>query len=294
MPELPELEVVAEVLTRRLGGRRIEAVTLAARGAPIVVRDLTGEGFAAGLSGLTLGAVRRRGKFLIFEFPRSPLTLAVNPKLTGRFQLGPPSAKKAGPVHVTFHFADPDEQLRYVDSKRMGQLYLTRDTRRIPTFDQMGPEASEISLDDFRAGLKPYRGEIKGVLTRSAFRHRDRQCLCRRDPVARPAAPVPQAHPADARRGRPPLPGHAPDSGRGDRSRCAGRWATMSTSSRAISSPSTCAAASRARAAARPSPRSPPTRGSPRSAGRASRAGWCVGSSDATAPDVCRPRSVVD
>lgn len=169
MPELPELEVVAEVLTRRLGGRRVEAVTLAARGAPIVVRDLTGEGFAAGLSGLTLAAVRRRGKFLLFGFPRSPLTLAVNPKLTGRFQLGPPSAKKAGPVHVTFHFADPDEQLRYIDSKRMGQLYLTRDTRRIPTFDQMGPEASEISLEDFRDGLRPFRGEIKGVLTRSAF-----------------------------------------------------------------------------------------------------------------------------
>jgi formamidopyrimidine-DNA glycosylase len=169
MPELPELEVMAEVLTRRLGGRRIEAVTLAARGAPIVVRDLTGEGFAAAISGLTLGRVRRRGKFLLFDFPRSPLTLAVNPKLTGRFQLGPPAEKGVGPAHATFHFSAPEEQLRYIDSKRMGQLYLTRDTNRIPTFGEMGPEALEVSLEDFRSRLKPFRGEIKGVLTRASF-----------------------------------------------------------------------------------------------------------------------------
>lgn len=39
MPELPELEIVREVLTRRLAGRRIEAVTLAAKGATVIVRD---------------------------------------------------------------------------------------------------------------------------------------------------------------------------------------------------------------------------------------------------------------
>ncbi|HMK07928.1 MAG TPA: DNA-formamidopyrimidine glycosylase family protein [Anaerolineales bacterium] len=169
MPELPELEVVREVLTRRLAGRRIEAVSLAPKGAAIVVRDLTGEGFAASLTGATLGAVRRRGKFLLFDFPRAPFTLAVNPKLTGRFQLCAPREKKVGPVHVTFHFAAPAEELRYVDSKRMGQLYLTRDTRRIPTFDEMGPDALEIGPEDFARRLRSFRGEIKGVLTRAPF-----------------------------------------------------------------------------------------------------------------------------
>ena len=169
MPELPELEVVRQVLTRRLAGRRIEAVTLAPKGAAVVVRDLTGAGFAASLAGATLGEVRRRGKFLVFDFPRAPFTLAANPKLVGRFQLCPPGAKKAGPVHVTLHFAAPEEQLRYVDSKQMGQLYLTRDTRLIPTFDEMGPDALDISLEDFRRRLRSFRGEIKGILTRAPF-----------------------------------------------------------------------------------------------------------------------------
>jgi formamidopyrimidine-DNA glycosylase len=169
MPELPELEVVREVLNRRLGGRRIEAVTLAPKGAAVVLRDLTGAGFAASLTGATLGDVRRRGKFLIFDFPRAPFTLAVNPKLVGRFQLSPAQAKKAGPVHVTLHFHSPDEELRYVDSKQMGQLYLTRDTKLIPTFDEMGPDALDISLEDFRRRLKSFRGEVKGILTRATF-----------------------------------------------------------------------------------------------------------------------------
>jgi len=33
----------------------------------------------------------------------------------------------------------------------------------------MGPEALDVSREDFKARLKPYRGEIKGVLTRSEF-----------------------------------------------------------------------------------------------------------------------------
>jgi len=169
MPELPELEVVREVLTRRLGGRRIEAVTLAPKGAALIVRDLTGDGFVESLTGARLGEVRRRGKFLLFEFPRAPFVLAANPKLVGRFQLCPPNDKRVGTLHVTLHFAGPDEQLRYLDDKQMGQLYLTRDTRRIPTFDEMGPDALEIGRDEFRRRLRSFRGEIKGVLTRAPF-----------------------------------------------------------------------------------------------------------------------------
>jgi formamidopyrimidine-DNA glycosylase len=169
MPELPELEVVREVLGRRLGGRRIEAVTVAPRGGPIVVRDLTGGGFARQLAGTTIETVARRGKFLLLSLQSSPLVLAVNPKLTGRFQLCKPREPKAGPVHVTFHFGAPAEELRYVDARRMGQLYLTTDVSAIPTFDEMGPDALEIAPEDFRSRMRPLRGEIKGILTRAQF-----------------------------------------------------------------------------------------------------------------------------
>ena len=172
MPELPELEVVREVLIRRLTGRTIEQVTISPKGGPIVVRDLTGLGFAEGLTGARLKAVSRRGKFLIFDLDRAEgtgLRLAVNPKLSGRFQLSQPGEKKAGPVHLTFHFAAPDEELRYVDAKTMGQVYLTDHLELVPTIAEMGPDALEISLEDFRPRLRGFRGEIKGILIRAPF-----------------------------------------------------------------------------------------------------------------------------
>lgn len=172
MPELPELEVVREVLLRRVAGRTIERVTIAPRGGPLVARDLTGGSFREGLLRRPIEYVERRGKFLVFRLGPSevpPTALVANPKLTGRFQLCPPGAKKAGPVHVTLHFDDPPEELRYIDQKRMGQLYLTSDLAQVPTFSEMGPDALEVSEEEFRQRLQRFRGEIKGVLARERF-----------------------------------------------------------------------------------------------------------------------------
>lgn len=172
MPELPELEVVREVLERRLRGRRIESAALSPRGGPLVVRDLTGRGFERALRGAGLEGVARRGKFLLLDLrppDAAPLVLAVNPKLAGRFQLCPPGERKAGPVHAVLRFAAPEQELRYIDARTMGQLYLTHDLHAVPTFDAMGPDPLEISLETFAARLRTFRGEIKSVLTRAAF-----------------------------------------------------------------------------------------------------------------------------
>ena len=67
MPELPELEVVQQVLQRRAVGATIEEVSILPPGGAIVVRDLTHRGFVATLTGATIAAVARRGKFLIFS-----------------------------------------------------------------------------------------------------------------------------------------------------------------------------------------------------------------------------------
>jgi len=169
MPELPELEVVREVLERRLLGRRIQRVTLAPKGGPLVVRDLTTQGFILGLVGESFADIQRRGKFLVFRLAPSGRFLAVNPKLSGRLQLCPPEEKKAGPVHVVLHFGDPPVELRYVDAKTMGQVYLTERLQEVPTFEAMGPDALAIAPEEFRTRLRAFRGEIKGILVRAPF-----------------------------------------------------------------------------------------------------------------------------
>jgi formamidopyrimidine-DNA glycosylase len=167
MPELPELEVVCEVLQRRVAGAVIENVEVLPPGGAIVVRDLTQNGFAQTLTGATIASIARRGKFLVFAFD-SPLFLVINPKLTGRLQLAAPTEKRFAKTHVVFALSTGKE-LRYLDQKRMGQLYLTREPTRVPGFAGLGPEPFDISLDEFRERLRPFRGEIKGVLTRGEF-----------------------------------------------------------------------------------------------------------------------------
>lgn len=179
MPELPELEVVREVLARRLPGQSIIAADVIAPGGPIVVRDLTGAGPGAALAGARFENVARRGKFLVFTLapphshtPTPPYVyLVINPKLSGRLQLCDPAAKKPGPVHVVLRLSG-GQVLRYVDQRKMGQVFVTRqppEQAAIADYAGMGPEALEIGREEFKARLRPYRGEIKGVLTRSEF-----------------------------------------------------------------------------------------------------------------------------
>ncbi len=166
MPELPELDVVRDVLQRRVLGTTITGVEMLA-GSAIVVRDLTNSGFVQTCTGAQIASVARRGKFLVFTLTtlNGPVFLVLNPKLTGRLQLSAPSEKRFANTHVVFALSN-GEELRYVDQRRMGQLYLAHDLERVPDFAGMGPEPFDLTLDDFRARLKQYRGEIKGILTR--------------------------------------------------------------------------------------------------------------------------------
>jgi formamidopyrimidine-DNA glycosylase len=161
MPELPDLEIIREVLASRLTGQTIAAVEVVR---PLVVRDLTGQGFAETLTGQTVAGVRRRGKVLLFPL-QSGLTLAVNCKLAGRLQYALPHERRLSKTHVVLTLSDGHE-LRYSDRRTMGQVYLTTGLEAIPGWSEMGPEPFDLTLEDFRERLRPYRGEIKGVLTR--------------------------------------------------------------------------------------------------------------------------------
>jgi len=169
MPELPELENVRYQLETRLTGQCIQAVEIDAKRGPIVLRDLTGGGFETGLVGACLSDVQRRGKFILFSFEDRPAVLVVNPKLAGRFQLCPPSQRRLAATLLTLSFRLLDLELRYLDDKQMGQVYLANDMNTIPTFDGMGPGAFEVTRIDFHARLRRFHGEIKGVLAREQF-----------------------------------------------------------------------------------------------------------------------------
>ena len=82
MPEAPDLEIIQEVLERRVRGLRVTSARVLR---PTVLRA-AGADFAADIVGRTFQGFRRRGKFLQAELSGRRVLL-VNPMLTGLFQL---------------------------------------------------------------------------------------------------------------------------------------------------------------------------------------------------------------
>ena len=175
MPEIPELQHIAQVLTDRLANRPIAHVDIQK---PIVIR-LPREDFEAGLLGASFRSVERTGKFLLFRTDRDSV-LAVNPMLNGRFQWisGPDGKKKAhARTCFTLKFRGDDTEvdigIRYIDERYLGKIYLVDadDLDRIPVLNEQGPDALDPSLDQaaFLQRLKRYRGQVKNAIVNAKF-----------------------------------------------------------------------------------------------------------------------------
>jgi formamidopyrimidine-DNA glycosylase len=170
VPELPDLTVVAEELVRRVAGRTVIEATAPT---PILLRATPDE--VAALAGSTVGATRRRGKFLLLPLDRSDgqqRVLATNAMLAGRFWLVPDGDRVRARTGLRLRL-DGGEELRYVDREMLGKLYLVAPERmdEIPGWSEMGPDADdpELTLERFRERIRRHPGELKPLLRNSRF-----------------------------------------------------------------------------------------------------------------------------
>ena len=166
MPEAPDLEVIKDYLNAHVKGRVVDSAQVLR---PTVLRPMAGD-FAADLPGLTLEQFRREGKFLIAELS-GDRWLAINPMLTGAIQRCEPKARVYKRTSFVLGLNDGME-LRYLDDRQMGMVYYvdTGQLEGIYRLEKQGVDVlSELSFEDFKAGLKKFRGEVKGVLTRGSL-----------------------------------------------------------------------------------------------------------------------------
>jgi formamidopyrimidine-DNA glycosylase len=166
MPELPDLEVIREFLERRIVNVPIVSAEVRRH---LVVRNLLGGNTAGHLVGHRFSAVQRRGKFLILPLD-SQATIVINPMLAGRLRYGVPLPRHRTRDALVLGLED-NRELRYHDAKDMGKVYLTTDLDQIPTFSELGPEATdpELTLEAFCERLRRHTGEVKGTLTNQSF-----------------------------------------------------------------------------------------------------------------------------
>lgn len=166
MPELPELEVIAELLTDELRGKTVKKTVVHNH---IVVHGQPVAEFEANAVGEMFGSIKADGKFLIMSLDNHEFV--VNPMLTGRFRVIPRYKNPTSYDMVSVHTGEGT--LWYSDRKKMGRIYLVPqgDYSHVAGFIDRGPSAldSELTLDVFKNRIKRHTGQIKNVLRNQRF-----------------------------------------------------------------------------------------------------------------------------
>jgi formamidopyrimidine-DNA glycosylase len=174
MPELPDLVHVEAGLRAAVGGKRIAA---ARTGDPTVLRIMVPEPLPGVLVGRRLESVDRRGHFMRFGL-EGGLVLVVNAMLVGRYQLVAPASEvggkakskpKADPRALGLALAFEDgPELRYVDDKRMGKVYVARadDEGTIPVYGKLGLDvlSAGFTREAFEKLLGRRRDQVRAFL----------------------------------------------------------------------------------------------------------------------------------
>ncbi len=165
MPELPEVEVVRTGLAALVPGRSVQTVTVLHPRS--VRRHLAGpDDFAAALVGRTFAEPRRRGKFLWLPFTDGDVLLA-HLGMSGQFRSDHAQAPLLPNTRVVFGFADGGPQLRFVDQRMFGGLWLGTGGAELPSeLAHLGPDLLDPALDlpALVSSVRRHRSGIKRVL----------------------------------------------------------------------------------------------------------------------------------
>ncbi|NMH98854.1 bifunctional DNA-formamidopyrimidine glycosylase/DNA-(apurinic or apyrimidinic site) lyase [Pseudonocardia acidicola] len=174
MPELPEVEVVRRGLADHVLDRRIASVSVEHPRA--VRRHLAGsDDFAARLTGRTITAARRRGKYLWLELDSAGAgddAILAHLGMSGQMLVADAGRPREKHLRIRFDFADGGPELRFVDQRTFGGLsvhplapaagggLLPEPVAHIAR-DPMDPV---FSLDDAVAGIRRRRTGLKRAL----------------------------------------------------------------------------------------------------------------------------------
>jgi formamidopyrimidine-DNA glycosylase len=173
VPELPEVEVVRRGLERWVAGRTIAEAEV--RHPRAVRRHLEGaDSFVAQLTGRTLAAAHRRGKYLWLPLAETDGTpsgraLVAHLGMSGQLLVEKPEEPDEVHLRARFRFTDGGRELRFVDQRTFGGLAV----EDAPGGDDIPPRLAHIAIDPldpgfdadaFSAALRRRHTEVKRAL----------------------------------------------------------------------------------------------------------------------------------
>ncbi|HEY8926024.1 MAG TPA: bifunctional DNA-formamidopyrimidine glycosylase/DNA-(apurinic or apyrimidinic site) lyase [Polyangia bacterium] len=171
MPELPEVETIARDLAASIVGARVRSVWGSGFGLHLG-RAVDLAGIRRVCAGRRIGAVRRKGKFLLVELedaraaarPEARPGLVIHLGMSGRLRVEEASAARAPHTHVVLTL-EGSRELRFVDPRRFGWMAPGAPLTARPELAALGPDPLlELDEAELERRLDGVRAPIKAFL----------------------------------------------------------------------------------------------------------------------------------
>ena len=169
MPELPEVETVRRGIESHVVGRRITRVEV---GRERTVRRTSREALIDGLSGTTVVAANRRGKYLLCPLD-SGEEMMIHLRMSGRVLVAPAGSERPPHTHVVLHLqpraGEVANEMWFVDPRTFGEVVVfdpQQAATQMPELARLGidPIEDELTPQILRERLKGKRGSLKATL----------------------------------------------------------------------------------------------------------------------------------
>jgi len=162
VPELPDLVVYLEALTRHVVGQRLERIHLLS---PFVLRSV--DPAIDSIHGQVVGGVRRVGKRIVLEFA-DDVFLVIHLMIAGRLRWREPGKKPGmGPKMILASFVFPHGTLFFTEasSKKRASMQLVRGDAALRALDPGGLEPLDATIEQFHEALTRESHTVKRSLT---------------------------------------------------------------------------------------------------------------------------------
>jgi formamidopyrimidine-DNA glycosylase len=162
LPELPDVVVYLEALTRHVVGERLEKIHLLS---PFVLRSVDPP--IESIHGQIVDGVRRVGKRLVLEFA-DDVFLVIHLMIAGRLRWREPGKKLGmGPKMILASFVFPRGTLFFteVSSKKRASMQLVLGDAALHALDPGGLEPLDATLEQFHEALTRESHTVKRALT---------------------------------------------------------------------------------------------------------------------------------
>jgi formamidopyrimidine-DNA glycosylase len=164
MPELPEVETVRRGLERFAVGRRVDCVEV---GRERTVRRTSREAVIHGLTGTTILAANRRGKYLLLPLDSGDEVM-IHLRMSGQVLVAGAGSHRPPHTHVVVHLDDGHE-LWFVDPRTFGEVVVFDPDHvdvEVPDLARLGtdPIADDLTLAELRRLLRSRRRQLKPFL----------------------------------------------------------------------------------------------------------------------------------